>query len=122
MYDKDNLVKIKSYDLALRIIKLYKYLSTEKKEFVLSKQILRCGTSIGANVEEAIGAISKKDFINKMYIAHKESRETSYWINLLRDSNYIDEKSSESLLIDCNEIIKITGKIISTANKSISKQ
>jgi four helix bundle protein len=83
---------------------------------------LRCGTSIGANVEEAIGAISKKDFINKMYIAHKESRETSYWINLLRDSDYIDNKSSESLLKDCDEIIKITGKIISTANKSINKQ
>lgn len=119
MYDKDNLVKVKSFDFALRIIKLYKYLSTEKKEFVLSKQILRCGTSIGANVEEAIGAISKKDFMNKMYIAHKESRETSYWINLLRDSNYIDNKSSVSLLKDCDELIKITGKIISTTNKSL---
>jgi four helix bundle protein len=121
MYDKDNIIKEKSYNFALRIIKLYKYLNTEKKEFVLSKQILRCGTSIGANIEEAIGAISKKDFLNKMYIAHKESRETSYWIRLLRDSDFIEKKFSESILVDCEEILKITGKIISSTNKNLKE-
>lgn len=121
MYDKDNLIKVKSYEFALRIIKLYKYLSEEKREFVLSKQALRSGTSIGANVEEAIGAITKKEFLNKMYIAHKESRETSYWIKLLRDSDYIDKKSTESILKDCDELIKITGKIISSTNKNLKK-
>jgi four helix bundle protein len=121
MYDNDNLVKVKSYNFALRIIKLYKHLCNDKKEFVLSKQILRCDTSIGANVEEAIGAISKKDFLNKIYIAHKESRETSYWIKLLRDSDYINRKSSESLLIDCDELIKITGKIISSTNRNLKE-
>jgi four helix bundle protein len=100
---------------------LYKYLCEEKKEYVLSKQILRCGTSIGANIEEAIGAISKKDFLNKLYIAHKESRETSYWINLLKDSDYIDSNSSLSMLKDCEELIKITGKIISSTNKSLKE-
>lgn len=119
MYDKDNIIQEKSYKFALRIIKLYKYLSIDKKEFVLSKQILRCGTSVGANIEEAIGAISKKDFLNKIYTAHKEARETSYWIKLLRDSEYIDKKSAESLLKDCDEIIKISGRIISSTNKNL---
>ena len=118
MYDKDNIIKDKTYKFAIRIINLFKYLCYEKNEQVLSKQILRCGTSIGANIEEAVCAISKKDFLNKVYIAHKEARETSYWIRLLKDTNYLDKKSSDSLLIDCEEIIKITGKIISTARKN----
>lgn len=119
MYNKDNVIKEKTYDFSKRIINLYKYLYNDKKEYVLSKQILRCGTSIGANVEEAVGAISKRDFLNKLYIAHKESRETSYWIRLLCDTKYIEEKSAKSLLKDCNEIIKITGKIIATTNKHL---
>ncbi len=83
---KDNVIQIKSYDFAVRIVKLYKHLSQEKKEFVLSKQLLRSGTSIGANVEEAIGGQSRKDFFAKLTIAYKEARESHYWIRLLRDT------------------------------------
>ena len=108
---KDNIVQEKSYNFALRIIKLYKYLTSEKKEFVLSRQVLRSGTSIGANVEEAIGGQSEKDFFAKISVAYKESRETHYWIRLLRDSQYLDEKASSSILKDCNELIKILGSI-----------
>ena len=115
--EKENIIKTKSYKFALRIIKLYKYLCEERNEYVLSKQLLRSGTSIGANIEEAIGGISKKDFLNKIYIAYKEARETRYWINLLKDSDYITEKAAESLKGDCEEIIKITGKIISSSKK-----
>ena len=108
---KDNIIQEKSYNFALRIIKLYKYLTSEKKEFVLSRQVLRSGTSIGANVEEAIGGQSEKDFFAKISVAYKESRETHYWIRLLRDSQYLDEKASSSILKDCNELIKIIGSI-----------
>ncbi len=90
---KDNVIKEKSYAFALRIIKLYKYLCKEKNEFVLSKQILRSGTSIGANIEEAVGSQSQKDFIAKLSIAYKESRETHYWIRLLKDSDYIKKEN-----------------------------
>ena len=108
---KDNVVQEKSYKFALRIIKLYKYLISEKKEFILSKQVLRSGTSIGANIEEALGGQSEKDFFSKMSIAYKESRETHYWIRLLRDSDYLDKKASESILNDSEELIKIIGSI-----------
>ncbi len=84
----DNIIQTKTYDFSIRIIKLYIYLSKDKKEFVLSKQILRCGTSIGANVEEAIGGCSRNDFLVKIAIAYKEAREARYWIRLLRDSNF----------------------------------
>jgi len=117
--ERENIIKEKSYKFALRIVKLYKFLVETKKEFVLSKQILRSGTSIGANIEEGIGSSSKKDFINKMCIAHKEAREVHYWIRLLKDSDYLDTKLAESLITDCDEILKITGKIISTSRKSI---
>ncbi len=117
----ENLVKEKSYKFALRVINLYKYIAETKKEFVLSKQVLRCGTSIGANIEEAIGGQSKKDFITKMFISYKEARETHYWIKLLRDSgiSILESKLSESLLKDCDELLKLSGKIISTTRKSL---
>ncbi len=86
---KKNVLRDKSYSFALRIIKAYQYLCNDKKEFVLSKQLLRAGTSIGANVEEAIGGQSEKDFFSKISISYKESRETHYWIRLLKDSGYI---------------------------------
>ena len=117
--EKENIVKEKSYKFSLRIVKLFKYLVEIKKEFLLSKQVLRCGTSIGANIEEAIGGITKKDFINKVFIAYKEARETHYRIRLLRDSDYLENNISESLLFECEEIIKLTGKIISTSRKTI---
>jgi four helix bundle protein len=108
---KDNIVQKKSYVFALRIIKLYKFLKSENNEYDLSRQILKSGTSIGANIEEAIGAQSKKDFISKLSIAYKEARETHYWIRLLRDSNYIDSNQAVSLLDDCIELQKIIGSI-----------
>ncbi len=85
----NNPVRRKSYDFALKIIKLCRQLSVEQHEFILSNQLLQSGTSIGANIEEAIGAQSKKDFLSKMSIAYKESRETNYWIRLLRDSGVL---------------------------------
>jgi four helix bundle protein len=96
---KDNVVKEKSYAFALRIIQMYKPLSLAKKEFVLSKQILRSGTSIGANIVEADAAISKAEFSAKISIAYKEARETCYWLRLLLDSNYIDKKSLAQFLM-----------------------
>ena len=108
----DNIIRDKSYKFALRVVNLYKYL--EKNESVLSKQVLKSGTSIGANIEEAIGAQSRRDFLSKINIAYKEIRETKYWIRLLADSNYIDEKIKTSMLDDCEELLKIAGKIIST--------
>lgn len=96
----ENVVQIKSYDFALRIVKVYKYLSQDKKEFVLSKQLLRSGTSVGANIEEAIGGQSKADFFAKLTIAYKEARESKYWIRLLRDSDYLTIEQSDVLLKD----------------------
>lgn len=107
----DNVVQTKSYDFALRIVKVYKYLSQEKKEFVLSKQLLRSGTSVGANIEEAIGGQSKADFFAKLTIAYKEARESKYWVRLLRDSDYLTIEQSDDLLKDVEELLKIIGSI-----------
>ncbi len=111
---KENVLQYKSYDFALRIIKTYQYLCTEKKEYVLSKQLLRSGTSIGANVEEAIGGQSERDFFAKISISYKEARETHYWIRLLRDSGYFSKEQIASLLNDCDELLKIIGSIKKT--------
>ncbi len=116
---KENIVRDKSYRFALRIIKLYRYLIEQKREFVLSKQILRSGTSIGANVEEAIGGHSDKDFISKLTVAYKEARETRYWLNLLIDSGYLELKLAESLLNECEEICRIIGSIQRTCKDKI---
>ncbi len=115
MGKRENIIKEKTYAFALRVIKLYNYLIETNKEYVLSKQILRSGTSIGANVEEAIGGHSKKDFIARIQIAYKEAREVHYWLRLLRDSNYIDDKLAESLLSDCEEIVAILTAILKTS-------
>jgi four helix bundle protein len=111
---KDNIIQEKSFAFAVRIVKLYKFLSIEKKEFVLSKQLLRSGTSIGANVEEAIGGQSSRDFYAKLTIAYKEARETKYWIRLLHASDFLDDKMVELLLIDIDELLKIIGSIQKT--------
>lgn len=111
---EDNPIQTKSYTFALRVVKLYRFLCEEQKEFVLSKQLLRAGTSIGANVEEAIGGQSDKDFKAKLSIAYKEARESKYWIRLLRDSGYLNEPQAESLLNDIEEILKICGSILKT--------
>ena len=113
---KDNIIVKKSYDFALSIISLYKLL-VEKKEYVLSKQILRSGTSIGANIHEAVSGESKKDFVHKLGIAVKEARETSYWLNLLKDSNYITVSAFTVLNTNCNELVKILNSIILTTKQ-----
>ena len=118
---KKNVVVNKSYAFALRVIKLYKFLVLEKKEFVLSKQILRTGTSIGANVKEAEHAQSKKDFVNKMNIALKEANETQYWLMLLKDSEYISVDSFNSIHPDNVELIKLLSSIVKTTKESIEK-
>ena len=115
---QDNVIQIKSYAFAVRIVNVYRFLCDEKKEFVLSKQLLRSGTSIGANIEEAIGAQSEKDFFAKITIAYKEARETHYWIRLLVDTDYITPKESASLLADVEEILKIIGSIQKTIRNS----
>ena len=111
---KENIIVDKSYAFALRTIKTYKYLTQEQKEFVLSKQLLRSGTSIGANVEEAIAASSKADFIHKLNIAAKEARETSYWLRLLNDSGYFPDKAFNSIQEDCLELRRIISSILIT--------
>jgi four helix bundle protein len=110
----NSIVFEKSKKFSLRIIGLYKYLCDEKKEFVLSKQLLRSGTSIGANIEEANCAISKKDFLAKMYIAFKESSETAYWLELLYGAEYLSKTEFESINLDCIELQKILSSITKT--------
>lgn len=117
--DKDNIILGKSYKFALRIIKLFRFLCEEKKEYVMSKQVLRSGTSIGANVNESQAAETKNDFIHKLGISAKEIRETEYWLRLLKDSKYIDERLYSSLNKDCEELRKIINSIILTSKKSL---
>ena len=117
--ERENIVMNKSYTFALRIIKLYKFLIEEKKEYILSKQILRSGTAIGALVKESEHAQSKPDFINKMNIALKEANETDYWLNLLKDSNYIDDNSFISIQPDCVELIRLLASIVKTSKKNL---
>ena len=114
----DNLILDKTYKFSVRIINLYKFIVKNNNEYILSKQILRSGTSIGANIEEAVGGITKKDFINKLHISYKEARETHYWLRLLNDTDYIDDKLFNSLINDCDEILKIIYSIIKTAKNN----
>jgi len=118
---RENIVMRKSYTFALRIIKLYKYLIAEQKEYVLSKQVLRSGTAIGALVKEAEHAQSKADFINKMNIALKEANETDYWLMLLKHSDYIDEKSFQSIHEENIELIKLLASIVKTTKANSNK-
>ncbi len=119
---KDNVIKVKSFAMAIRIINLYKFLKENKQEYVLSKQLLRSGTSIGANIREGLNAESKKDFIHKLAIAQKETDETLYWIELLKETDFIKETEFNSLSSDLNEILKIIRSIIITAKNNIAKQ
>ncbi|MDR0537416.1 MAG: four helix bundle protein [Tannerellaceae bacterium] len=113
-----SIVENKAYAFALRIIKAYKYLSQEQREFILSKQVLRSGTAIGALTREAEHAQSKADFINKMNIALKEANETEYWLMLLKDSEYIDEKTFISIHKDCDELIRLLVSIVKTSKEN----
>jgi four helix bundle protein len=112
-----NAIQEKSYAFALRMVRMYQHLTEQRKEFVLSKQVLRSGTSIGANVEEAIGGQSGKDFIAKMSYAYKEARETHYWLRLLKDAGYLGESESASIIMDCEELLRLTGGIIKTMKR-----
>lgn len=113
----DSIVKIKSFQFAVRIVNLYKLLNAERKENVMSKQLLRSGTSVGANVREAVNAQSSADFIHKLSIAQKECDETCYWLELLKETNYINEAEFNSMHSDAIEILKITRSIIITTKQ-----
>ena len=114
----ESILKEKSYVFAIRIVKLSQLLQSDKKEFVLSKQILRSGTAVGALIREAEYGQSKTDFIHKLTIALKEANETEYWLSILKDTNYIEQKLFESLLIDCKEILRLLIASIKTAKQS----
>ena len=116
---KENTIVLKSKALALRIIKLYKFLTQEKKEFVLSKQLLRSGTSIGANIREAMRGQSKPDFYHKLNIALKEADETEYWLELLFESEYLSEKQFESIYTDCQEVVSLLVSITKTQKTNL---
>jgi len=116
---KSNAILDKTIDFSIRIVNLYKYLKNQKKETVMSKQLLRSGTSIGANVREAHNGQSDKDFLAKIYIAYKETSETEYWLTLLHRTNYLNEKQAKDIINDCEEIGKILTSIIKTMKKKI---
>ena len=119
---EDNIIAQKSFDFAVRCVNLYKHLcyNAINKEFIISKQLLRSGTSIGANIEEAVGGQSTADFLAKLSIAYKEARESKYWIKLLYKTNYISDKEYDSLINDLEDIINIIAKIKLTTEKNNS--
>lgn len=110
-------VKVKSYAFAVRIVRLFQWLCKHHNEYVLSKQILKCGTSIGANVEEAGGAYSEKEFAAKIQITYKEALEARYWLRLLHDTDYIETVAFDSLLADCEELIHLLASITKTLSE-----
>jgi four helix bundle protein len=117
---RENVIKNKSFAFAVRIVKLYQFLCNQKKEFVLSKQLLRSGTSVGAMIREAEHAETKKDFIHKMGLAQKEINETIYWLELLRETKYLTEEHFDSLNKDAIEIIKLTTAILRKVKSNIN--
>ena len=117
----ESIVAGKSYRFAIRIVNLYKWLCENRKEFVLSKQLLRSGTAIGALLREAEHGQSKLDFLNKVNIALKEANETSYWLQLLKDTNYISETEFESVNADAIELVKMLASIVKTTRQNIGK-
>ena len=119
---KENIIIDKTYKFAVRIVKLNQFLCNEHKEYNLSKQIVKSGTSIGANTEEANSGQSKKDFISKLSIALKEAKETHYWLRLLHDTDYISKQMFDSQIHDCDEIIMIINKILITSRKNLNEE
>lgn len=115
---EDNLIVRKSYAFSLRCVKLYKFLCNRDGNYIIGKQLLRSGTSIGANVREALRAQTRPDFSTKLNIALKEASETEYWIELLRDADYISDGQAESMLADCVELLKILTSIIKTSKEN----
>lgn len=119
---KENIVESKSLDFAVKCIELYKHLTFESKEYILSKQMVRSGTSIGANIKEAVRGQSNADFISKMSISLKEASETEYWLTLLEKTNYITPLQFQSMIADCKELIAILTSITKTAKLNIDKK
>jgi four helix bundle protein len=119
---KNNLLRDKSYNFSVRITNMHQFLTKKQHEFVLSKQVLRSGTAIGALIMESEYAQSKADFINKLSIALKEANETSYWLTLLKDSHFINEPSYYSIQHDCEELLKMLTKSIITAKQNQSQK
>ncbi len=117
---KENVIIDKSFKFSVEVVELYKYLTEKKKEYVLSKQLLRSGTSIGANVEEAVGGFSRKDFIAKLQIAYKESRESKYWLKLLYANGFIQNSEFEIISNNLEEIIRILVSILNSSKIEIS--
>jgi four helix bundle protein len=118
----DNVVQQKSYAFAVRIVKMCQHLSETKKEFVLSKQVLRAGTSIGANVEEALGGQSKPGFLSKISIAYKEARETTYWLRLLKDTGYLTQAEFDSIHAEADELCRIISKIQTSTKENLHER
>ena len=117
----ESIIKIKSFELAVRGVNFYKYLISEKKEFIMSKQFLRSVTSVGANVREAINAQSKADFIHKLSISQKECDESLYWLELLRATDYVSILEFESIHNQCEEVLKIIKSILITSKKNLNQ-
>jgi four helix bundle protein len=117
----ENAIAVKSYAFAIRIVYAYRFLCEEKKEFVLSKQLLRSGTAIGALIKEAEHAESQADFLHKMNIALKEANETEYWLILLKDTEYMGEKEYSSICTDCRELIRLLISIIKSMKENLKK-
>lgn len=118
----DSVTLDKSKDFAIRIVKLYKYLREDKREYVMSKQLLRCGTSIGANLTEALYGISRKDFLAKVSISLKECAETKYWLELLNRTEYLNDNEFKSIFDDCTELIKLLASTVITTRKNDSEE
>ncbi len=116
--DRENVVREKSFGLAVRIVKMSQYLQKERSEYVLSRQVVRSGTSIGANIEEALAAQSRRDFAAKMAIASKESRETLYWLRLLKETGYIRPDAAQSIQKDCEEVTRLLTSIVKSAQEN----
>ena len=118
----ESILKKKSYEFAIRTVNLNRYLRDQKHEFVLSKQVLRCGTAVGALIREAEFGQSRADFRNKMYIALKEANETGYWLRLLRDTHYIETIEFESISSDCDELIRMLVATVKTTAKPVKSE
>jgi four helix bundle protein len=114
MNETRHISKQKSFEFAVRVVRMARYLQIQQKEYVLSKQVLRSGTSIGANIEEAQAGESRRDFKSKMSVASKEARETLYWLKLLKETEYLGKKAADSLIQDCEELVSLLTSIVKT--------
>lgn len=114
---EENIIVAKSYAFAVRCVNLYKFLCEEKKDYTIGRQLLRSGTSIGANVKEAIRGVSRADFATKMSISLKEASESEFWIEILKDTSYITEEQADSMLKDCQELLKLLMSIVKTSKQ-----